>query len=60
MCLDPPAASQTVAGAIAAGGGAADAGARAATVGARQCCGSTLVTLSRERLGRRPRAAFMQ
>lgn len=51
MCLDPPAASQTVAAAIEAGGVAARAAAEAATVGARQCCGSTLVTLSRA-LGR--------
>lgn len=51
MCLDPPAASQTVAAAIEAGGAAARAAAEAATVGARQCCGSTLVTLSRA-LGR--------
>ncbi len=52
MCVDPPSASQTMAAAIAAGGAAARAAAEAATVGARQCCGSTLVTLSREEIRR--------
>lgn len=48
ICLNPSAAAQTLVSAVAAGGAAAAAAAQAATLGSRQCCGSTLVALSRE------------